>query len=96
MMMMMMMILMMIIVRPGVPHVAVSVAGRGLPEDAEPPGVALQVSCQAVTAAIIPPCDNSRAVPALFVFISFIVWLSDILTDAVIIQILWDFKLPIM
>ena len=40
--------------------------------------------------------SHPSAIPAIFVFISFIVWLSDILTDAVIIQILWDFKLPIM
>ena len=40
--------------------------------------------------------SNPSAIPAIFVFISFIIWLSDILTDAVIIQILWDFKLPIM
>ena len=40
--------------------------------------------------------SHPNALPAVTVFLSFIIWLYDIITDAVIIQVLWDFKLPTM
>ena len=57
-------------------------------------------ACDWMTVAVLKVLNilvsHPNTIPAFTVFISFIVWLYDIITDAVIIQILWDFKLPIM
>ena len=40
--------------------------------------------------------SHPNTIPLLFVFFSFVVWLYDCVTDMVIIELLWNFRLPIM
>jgi len=40
--------------------------------------------------------SHPNTVPLLFVFFSFIVWLYDCITDMVIIEILWSFRIPMI
>ena len=54
--------------------------------------------CQWFTEAVIKTVScifsHPNIIPAISILLSFTVWIYDILTDAVIIQTLWDFKLP--
>ena len=54
--------------------------------------------CQWFTQAVIKTVScifsHPNIIPAISILLSFTVWIYDILTDAVIIQTLWDFKLP--
>ena len=56
--------------------------------------------CQWMAAAVLKllscVCSHPNIIPAISVLLSFTAWLYDIFTDAVIIQTLWEFKLPIM
>merc|ERR1719244_2339262 len=58
------------------------------------------VACQWMTSKILKLLSlfvsHPNTIPLLFVFFSFIVWLYDCITDMVIIEILWSFRLPIM
>jgi len=58
------------------------------------------IACQWVAAKFLKLLSlfvsHPNTVPLLFVFFSFIVWLYDCITDMVIIEILWSFRLPIM
>ena len=40
--------------------------------------------------------SHQNTIPLFFVFLSFVIWLYDCITDMVIIEILWSFRLPIM
>ena len=54
--------------------------------------------CQWFTEAVLKTIScifsHPNIIPAISILLSFTVWLYDILTDAVIIQTLWDFQLP--
>ena len=54
--------------------------------------------CQCFAEAVIKTVScifsHPNIIPAISILLSFTVWLYDILTDAVIIQTLWDFQLP--
>lgn len=39
---------------------------------------------------------HPNTIPLFFVFLSFVVWLYDCITDMVVIQLLWSYNLPIM
>ena len=56
--------------------------------------------CQWIAGAVLKllSCvfSHPNIIPAISVLASFSAWIYDIFTDAVIIQTLWDFKLPIM
>jgi len=58
------------------------------------------VPCQWMTSKFLKLLSlfvsHPNTIPLLFVFFSFIVWLYDCITDMVIIEILWSFRLPIM
>jgi len=58
------------------------------------------IACQWVAAKFLKLLSifvsHPNTVPLLCVFFSFIVWLYDCMTDMVIIEILWSFRLPIM
>jgi len=58
------------------------------------------VACQWVASKFLKLLSllvsHPNTIPLLFVFFSFVVWLYDCITDMVIIELLWNFKLPIM
>ena len=58
------------------------------------------VACQWVTSQFLKLLSllvsHPNTIPLLFVFFSFLVWLYDCITDMVIIELFWNFKLPIM
>ena len=53
-----------------------------------------QCFAEAVIKAVSCVFSHPNVIPALSILLSLAAWLYDILTDAVIIQTLWDFKLP--
>ena len=58
------------------------------------------VACQWLTSKFLKILSlfvsHPNTIPLLFVFFSFVVWLYDCVTDMVIIELLWNFRLPIM
>eukprot|EP00090_Calanus_glacialis_P026119 TRINITY_DN4096_c0_g1_i7.p1 TRINITY_DN4096_c0_g1~~TRINITY_DN4096_c0_g1_i7.p1 ORF type:complete len:770 (-),score=237.96 TRINITY_DN4096_c0_g1_i7:508-2817(-) len=58
------------------------------------------VACQWMTSKFLKLLSlfvsHPNTIPLLFVFFSFVVWLYDCVTDMVIIELLWNFRLPIM
>merc|ERR1719450_1737541 len=40
--------------------------------------------------------SHQNTIPLFFVFLSFVIWLYDCITDMVIIEKLWSFQLPIL
>ena len=58
------------------------------------------VACQWLTSKFLKLLSvfvsHPNTIPLLFVFISFVVWLYDCITDMVIIELLWSFRIPIM
>merc|ERR1740137_454086 len=70
------------------------------PEEVSPGVVCPTVACQWLTSKFLKLLSvfvsHPNTIPLLFVFISFVVWLYDCITDMVIIELLWNFKLPIM
>merc|ERR1719402_490791 len=58
------------------------------------------VACQWITSKFLSLLSllvsHPNTIPLLFVFFSFVVWLYDCITDMVIIEIFWSFRLPIM
>jgi len=70
------------------------------PDDIPSSFVCPTVPCQWMTSKFLKLLSlfvsHPNTIPLLFVFFSFIVWLYDCITDMVIIEILWSFRLPIM
>ena len=58
------------------------------------------VACQWMTSKLLKLLSlfvsHPNTIPLLFVFFSFVVWLYDCITDMVIIELLWNFRIPIM
>jgi len=57
-------------------------------------------ACQWIAAKVLQLMSltvrHPNTIPLFFVFLSFIVWLYDCITDMVMIQLLWSYNLPIM
>ena len=70
------------------------------PEEVSPGVICPTVACQWLTSKFLYLLSllvsHPNTIPLLFVFFSFVVWLYDCVTDMAIIQLLWNFRLPIM
>jgi len=70
-------------------------AGTGLPAFVCP-----TMPCQWLATAVLRVASlavsHPNTIPLLFVFLSFVIWLYDCITDMVVIETLWSFQLPIM
>ena len=70
------------------------------PAEDSPTLVCPTVACQWMTSKFLELLSlfvsHPNTIPLLFVFFSFVVWLYDCVTDMVIIELLWNFRLPIM
>merc|ERR1719397_496613 len=69
---------------------------RGQRQGATCPTYPCQWMATAVLTTISCVFSHPNTIPALSVLLTFTAWVYDIFTEAVIIQTLWDFKLPIM
>eukprot|EP00092_Neocalanus_flemingeri_P038085 GFUD01041455.1.p1 GENE.GFUD01041455.1~~GFUD01041455.1.p1 ORF type:complete len:775 (+),score=224.78 GFUD01041455.1:337-2661(+) len=76
------------------------IIGTKSPEPDSSSLVCPTVACQWVTSKFLKLLSllvsHPNTIPLLFVFFSFVVWLYDCITDMVIIELLWNFKIPIM